>query len=135
MGNQYMKSLQWLSGQWEGIQGSGIYHEEWEIANENEMKGRAYMIKKGEISNVEKLKIQKDGDKIFYIADVGHNPQPVSFEMTYSDDSKFVFENPLHDFPKKITYERKDNALLATIEAEENGKLKKFEFDLKLISR
>ena len=93
------------------------------------------MIKKGEISNTEKLKIHSDGDKVFYVADVAHNSQPVSFEMTYSDDSKFVFENPLHDFPKKITYERKDNALLATIEAEENGKLKKFEFDLKLISR
>ncbi|MEO8666605.1 MAG: DUF6265 family protein [Ignavibacteria bacterium] len=130
-----ISKLEWLAGQWEGIQGNGIYHEEWAIINGKEIVGKAYMIKKGEITSFEKLKIHVEENKIFYVADVSQNPQPVSFEMTYYDESKFIFENHLHDFPKIITYEKKDNALLATIEAEEKGKVKKFEFDLKLVTR
>lgn len=119
--------LKWLEGQWEGIQDNGIYHEEWETDSDGMMNGRAYLIKKGEISNPEKLKLHADENGIYYTAEVSHNPGPVTFRLTYSDENKFVFENPQHDFPKMITYERKDaNNLVATIE---EGK-KKFEFKL-----
>jgi hypothetical protein len=129
------KKLEWLIGQWEGVQGEGIYHEEWERICDSELKGKAYMIKKGEISNSESLRLHTDVQEIYYTADVSHNPQSISFKLTFLDERKAVFENPQHDFPQKITYEKKENhSLLATIEAVQNGKVNKVEFALKRIS-
>ena len=129
-----LNNLNWLAGQWEGIQGNGINHEEWEIINEYELKGKAYMIKKGEIINVEMLKLHSDETGIYYTADVSHNPAPVSFKLTLQNGNTFVFENPAHDFPQKITYEKKEeNTLAATVEATINGKTRKIEYLLKKI--
>lgn len=127
-------AFKWLEGQWEGIQGEGIYHEEWYDQDEYKITGKAYFINKGEISNPEKLTILFREDGIFYIADVSHNTSPVEFKLIESSDNKFVFSNPLHDFPQKITYYKtNENELAAVIEAEKNGKIKKIEFILKRI--
>ena len=98
-----IKKLEWLSGQWEGIMGSGLYHEEWAISESNELTGRAYLIKGGELTDNEKLKIHTIENEVYYTADVSHNPEPVSFKLTECSDTIFIFENLLHDFPKKIT--------------------------------
>lgn len=130
-----LKNLKWLLGQWEGTMGSGIYHEEWNETNKYEMKGRAYLEKNGEITNNENLKIHKIENDIFYTADVSHNPAPVSFKLTESSDIIFVFENPGHDFPQKITYELKNsNNFIASAEAVKDGKIRKLIFDLKRIA-
>ena len=135
MSKNKFERFNWLIGQWEGIQGAGIYHEEWKNVSESELKGKAYMIKKGEIVNVEILNIHLNETGIFYTADVSHNPSPVSFKLTNLSDNSFVFENPEHDFPQKISYENKDNQFLfATVEAVKNGKIKKIEYNLKRIA-
>lgn len=134
MKDNILKSLHWLAGQWEGIQNSGVYHEEWELTYEDELKGRAYLIKKGEIINNEILIIHSDGGNVYYTADVSHNPKPVSFKLTYSGNNKFVFENPGHDFPQKITYVNNcDETLTATVEAVDNEKSRKTVYNLKKI--
>jgi len=56
-------------------------------------------------------------------------PSPMA--LFYSIDvspSRIVFENPKHDFPQRIGYERKVNALLAWIEGTQNGKVRRVEF-------
>jgi hypothetical protein len=129
-----LSGLNRLAGQWEGIHGSGVYHEEWEIVNETVMKGRAYLIKKGEIINNELLKIHCDETGLYYTADVSHNSAPVSFKMTSSGINVNVFENPSHDFPQKITYEINENvSLKATVEAVKDGKTRKIEYNLRKI--
>ena len=45
---------------------------------------------------------------IFYIAKVHHNELPIAFKLTQCSDSVAVFENPEHDFPKKIEYKLTD---------------------------
>ncbi|KAB2810171.1 DUF6265 family protein [Phaeocystidibacter luteus] len=47
----------------------------------------------------ELLIINENGSRV-YIADVAENEEPVRFTET----SDFVFENPEHDFPKRIEY-------------------------------
>ncbi|MBK8982323.1 MAG: hypothetical protein IPM38_08390 [Ignavibacteria bacterium] len=127
-------NFSWLIGQWEGIQGNGIYHEEWSADGENKLTGKAYFISKGELSNPEKLSIVCGEDGVCYIADVSHNTGPVSFRMTKSNDTLFVFENPEHDFPQKITYEKiSENELTAIIEGDSKGRSKKISFHLKKI--
>ena len=133
----FMKDLEifrWLVGKWEGLQGSGIYHEEWEFNDESVLTGKAYLIKKGEILNTEKLKIHLSGSDVLYTADVSHNPSPVSFRLTSYENNIFIFENPDHDFPQKITYEMKnDGSLFAVVEAINNGKNRRIEYSLKLM--
>lgn len=120
--------IKWILGTWEGIHGNGIYHEEWKEVSQNELIGKAYLIRKGEIVNPEKLKLHCDESGIFYTADVAHNPKPVSFRLTQLEEGKMVFENPEHDFPKKITYIKEaDNSLRAIVEAGS----KSFEYRLK----
>ncbi len=127
--------LEWLLGQWEGDQGTGVYHEEWGKVSEKEFRGKAYLIKNSEITNQEKLKLYTDDTWVYFVADVSHNPDPVSFKMTGMENSKVVFENPQHNFPQKITYEKiGSDSLLAVIEAEIDGILKRIEFSLKKLN-
>ncbi len=129
-----LDKLKWLIGRWEGLQGHGIYHEEWEFNEESGLTGKAYLIKKGEILNTEKLKIHLSNGNIFYTAEVSHNPSPVSFRLTSYENNIFIFENPEHDFPQKITYEKKeDGSLLAVVEAISNGKNRRIEYSLRSI--
>lgn len=130
-----LNQLEWLLGKWQGQHGSGSYHEEWAKVNENKFEGKAYMIINDKTSSPEKLTLEFIGKEIDYIADVNHNPSPVHFRMTSETDNEFVFENPEHDFPQKITYIHPDNdTLIATIEAEKDGKTKKAIFTLKRVS-
>lgn len=134
MHSDNFSGLTWLSGHWEGIQRKGVYHEEWEITDRNEMKGRAYLIRQGQITNNEILKLHEDSSGIHYTADVSHNSGPVSFKLTYSDNTTFIFENPEHDFPRKITYvNNENNTLTATVESDEGNNLKKIEYFLRKI--
>ena len=104
-----------LLGVWEGIQGSGIYHEEWRWISDNSLEGRAYMVKKGEIINPENLKIVIEDDEVYYVADVSHNEAPVRFRMTSFSETILVFENPSHDFPQKITYDLAEEGWLKAV--------------------
>ena len=123
-----------LLGVWEGIQDSGIYHEEWRKLSDNSLEGRAYLLKKGEIVNPENLKIVIEDGEVYYVADVSHNEAPVRFRMTSSSDTILVFENPSHDFPQKITYDLAEEGWLkAIIEAEREGNVRRVEFRLKKI--
>lgn len=132
MDNRDIKRLHILAGMWEGIQGSGVYHEEWSVESDGSLKGRAYLLKMGEIKNPESLKIEQENEHVFYVAEVAHNSAPVKFRLTDSSDNLFVFENPDHDFPQKITYDLTEtDHLTAVIEAVNDGKLKKVEFRLK----
>ncbi len=126
---------EWLLGIWEGNHGDGLYHEEWQKSSETEFFGKAYLIRNDSIGSSEILKLNSDSDGIYYTADVSHNPKPVRFNMVKFSANEISFENPEHDFPQKITYERKDdNSLLATIESIKGNKAGKIVFYLKKIN-
>lgn len=62
----------------------------------------------------EELKLYSDGDVRIYSADVENNGGPVLFRET----EPWVFENPEHDFPKRIAYRFIDGE---TIEVQVGG--------------
>jgi hypothetical protein len=43
---------------------------------------------------------------VYYIAKVKSNPYPVPFKLVDSSAQHAVFENPDHDFPKRLEYRR-----------------------------
>lgn len=65
----------------------------------------------------ERLRIAVHDGAVHYVAEVPDNPTPVYFRLTRVDDDQVVFENPTHDFPQVIAYQRDDDSLRARISA------------------
>ena len=94
-----------LQGTWK-MENKEIY-EHWDILNEQSMKGFSYKIKDGKMVISEYLDITLNGVELIYTASVLNQNvgKGINFKLTKSDTS-FIFENPEHDFPKKIEYQK-----------------------------
>jgi len=121
--------LNWLEGKWTRTNAkagqSGT--ESWSKVSGNEWQGFGVNMKGEDTLNMEKIKIRAENNSIYYIADVPGNKKPVLFRFTSITDNSFVCENPQHDFPKKIVYEKSANKLKAVISG--NGKSIEYLFE------
>lgn len=95
-----------IIGQWTNTTEGGVYFEEWSKQSDSLLTGSAYFLAGTDTAFSEKLKIAVQNDSVFYIPVVkGQNEgKPVLFRLVSSSNETFVFENPNHDFPTKITY-------------------------------
>jgi uncharacterized protein YciI len=93
-----------LQGTWK-MENKEIY-EHWDKLNDSSMKGFSYKLEDGQMSITEYLNISYIDKDISYTATVPNQNQGkgVNFRLTKADSS-FTFENPDHDFPKKIVYQ------------------------------
>jgi hypothetical protein len=102
-----LSQLEWLTGIWNRTNAkpgrSGV--EIWKKKSADEFVGKGINLRGTDTVFVEKLKIIVKEGAVFYVADVPENKEPVLFKATSVTASSVVFENPQHDFPKKITYE------------------------------
>jgi hypothetical protein len=92
-----------LQGTWK-VPGKQIY-ENWDILNTKQMMGFSYRMHHGQMLVSEYLHIEKRDNDIIYSASVKNQNEgkAVDFLMSRAD-SVLVFENDMHDFPKRITY-------------------------------
>lgn len=109
-----------LEGTWK-VEKEELY-ERWDKLNDHSLKGTSYTMEKGQMNVAEYIDITRVGKTISYTATViGQNDgKPVSFKLTKSD-SIFTFENPEHDFPKKVIY-RKINDVTVQVEVTDGAK-------------
>jgi len=117
-----------LQGSWK-TENDELY-EHWDKLDNNTLKGFSYKTKNGEILVSEYLEITQKQNKIVYSASVINQNQgtPVEFTLTRSD-SVFTFENPSHDFPKKIIYRKlSGDEVLVQVS---DGKQKGFSYKMK----
>ena len=123
-----LSDLNWLVGQWErqGMKPGKSGHERWEPAAGNMMHGWGVSFQGQDTTFVEKLKIVKKDNSVYYVADVPENQTPALFLMTEISADGFVCENPDHDFPKKISYKREGDILNATISGDGKEVIFKF---------
>ena len=71
----------------------------------------------------EYLRIEQRTDGIYYVAHPKARCPGTDFRLTRSSASEAVFENPQHDFPKRIIYRRTgDDSLSASIDGGEGTK-------------
>ena len=102
------KKLSGLVGAWHMNTKRGTIGEEWKSISENHLQSRGYFIKSGIDTIVnETVALERKNDGIYYTSTVANqnNGQSVPFKLTAIDNKSFVFENPQHDYPKKIVYE------------------------------
>jgi hypothetical protein len=124
-----MEKLSWIADNWISADGETKSFEHWEKLSDNLFIGGSETVKNGDTIFAEKLRIEKTGSGIYYVADVKHNPEPVKFRLTCLTDTSAVFENPLHDFPQKIIYMLEEGKLHASIEGPgSEGTWRKVEF-------
>ena len=126
------EKLGWIAGNWTGKMGRAQIEENWTAPLGGAMLGVSRTVSNTaagpRMVAFEFLRIvQKEGET-FYIAQPNGRP-PTEFKLTSATDTKAVFENPAHDHPKIITYEKDANGdLLATIEGDEGGRHRKQQF-------
>jgi hypothetical protein len=126
-----MGKLSWIVDRWVSTDGESTSYEHWEKTSENLFTGGSETVKNGDTVFAEKLKIELIDGSIYYIADVSHNPAPVKFKLTHLAENEAVFENPLHDFPQKISYKQIDGDLHASIEGPaKDNKWRKIDFKM-----
>jgi hypothetical protein len=79
------------------------------------------------------LRQEANGD-ILYVASPSKQTE-TAFKLTSLRDGEAVFENPEHDFPKKVIYARQpDGSLLAAIEGPgRDGKTRRVEYPFKRV--
>ncbi len=78
-------------------------------------KSRCFLSGLPRAAFAEKLKLVIKDETIYYVADLAENKEPVFFKSTAITENSFVCENPQHDFPKKIAYQKDGNKIKATV--------------------
>lgn len=72
--------------------------------------------------------VQRDGGLVYQAMPNGRSPA-TDFRMTHIDSNSVTFENPSHDFPKKIRYSlRSDGTLEAVVSGAAEDKPLTFTF-------
>lgn len=94
-----------LEGTWK-MENKETY-EHWDKLNNQVLKGFSYKLKDGQMIVSEYLDISESNKNIIYTATVinQNHGKGVEFKLIKTD-SAFTFENPNHDFPKKIVYQK-----------------------------
>lgn len=94
----------WLEGSWERPAGDLTAVEEWTRVSPNTMEGIAYLTDGNDRRVTEHLRIERFGDRIYYLALPVENELPTPFELVESKDGRWMFENSGYDFPQRLIY-------------------------------
>lgn len=131
-----LNPAQWIVGNWEQKTDKGILTESWQRQNDSVFVGSCYFINESDTLHRETILLEQRADSITYSANVTgqNNNKPVPFTLTTANTNSLVFENPKHDYPQKIVYQKsKSNGLLVTISGILHGKksVEKYNFSKK----
>ncbi len=127
-----VKELSWLQGEWiNDADTPAVTYETWKSINDTLMTGEGYSIENGDTIFHEMIEIKVIDNTIYYIPSVDNqnDGKPVVFKLKNAKDGLFEFNNPQHDFPQTIVYQKAGNdSLLASIEGMNNGKQSRMSF-------
>lgn len=122
--------LEWLAGAWVGTRSSGSSIEErWSPPLGGAMLATSRTVNtSGKMVAFEYLRIVEREGGLVYIAQPG-GKTATEFVLTELTKTRAVFENPRHDYPKRIAYELSaEGRLTAKIGFLKGGTPRAFEF-------
>ena len=104
--NADFKKLYLLEGVWIMPTKKGAIGEEWKKIGAGYLQSRGFKVLGKDTIVEERVALKNSNEGIIYTSTVENqnNRQPVSFKLIRSADQTFVFANPQHDYPKRITY-------------------------------
>ena len=124
-----VEELGWLAGCWQGDAGPLKFEEQWMRPAGGLMLGMSRTIRDDKAVSQEFLSISAKSGAVYYTARVGTATTP--FKLSRLTQFEAVFENPEHDFPQRIIYQKKNGSLHARIEGMEKGKSKSQDFPMR----
>jgi hypothetical protein len=123
--------LAWLVGAWVGTRGANgttSIEERWSPPSGGAMLAVSRTVSSGKMSAFEFLRIVERDGGLVYIAQPG-GAAPTEFVLTELGAKRAVFDNPRHDYPKRVLYELSaEGGLSATIGFATGGSPRRFEF-------
>jgi hypothetical protein len=126
-----LTEVAWIAGTWTGTSPSGetTFEERWTPPAGGSMLATSRTLRDGALSAFEFLCIvERDGGLVYQAMPNGRFPA-TDFTLTTIDANNAVFENPDHDFPKKIHYtKRPDGSLEAVASGDASSKPQRFIF-------
>ena len=127
---QTISELGWISGDWQTASGGRAQIEEhWTKPDGGSMIGMSRTVAGGRTVEFEYLRIEQRADAIYYVAHPKARCPGTDFKLTRLTAREAFFENPQHDFPKRIIYRKHaDASLMASIDGGEGTKAQSYPF-------
>lgn len=125
-----ISELAWLSGDWQTAPGGRARIEEhWTVPAGGTMIGMGRTVVGDKTAEFEFLRVEQRGHEIYYVANPNANCPQTDFKLTRLTAQEAIFENPAHDYPKRVTYRKNaDGSLLASIDAGEGTESQSFSY-------
>jgi len=123
-----VQDVKWLTGCWEFTRGGRHVIEQWSAPEGGTLIGMSRTVANGKTVEFEFLMIREGAGGLEYVARPSGQAEG-TFTSTRVADGEVAFENPTHDFPTRIIYQRApDGGLVAATEGTRNGQARRFEF-------
>lgn len=122
-------SLAWLAGCWARVSGEAGSGEYWQPLAGGTMLGIGRTVRNGKTVEYEFLRLHEDEQgRVVYTA-TPSGQKETAFVASELGESTATFENPAHDFPQRIVYNRPDaDSMVVRIEGEHQGQHRAIEF-------
>lgn len=118
----------WLQGCWRSTRGEATIEEQWMAPRGGAMLGMGRTVRGSRLVEYELVLIKEQEGTLEYEAHPSGQPT-ATFTAATASESGVVFENPHHDFPRRVGYRRNGaDALEAWIEGQINGKTRRVDF-------
>ena len=121
--------LDWLSGRWIQEEGGRWAEESWSDARGGVLLGTSKTGHDAALTGFEFMRIAADREGRLSFYGLPQGTTPVAFRLVSSGERSAVFENPLHDYPQRISYRREGDVLTATISDIGGGKAVTWRFE------
>ena len=126
--------LGWLSGCWELRSGARLVEEQWMVPRGGLMMGMSRTSRNDSIVEFEQIRIETRPRGVYFVASPSRQAT-AEFLATAITDSSATFENPAHDFPRKIAYRRQGaDSLVGTIEGPRGGQTRAISFPYRRVT-
>lgn len=120
--------LAWLQGCWQDASPERTVEEHWMAPRGTSMVGMARTVRGTELVEYELVVIREQGGKLAYEAHPS-GQRAATFTSSTVAEGAVVFENPAHDYPKRVGYERSGkDTIVAWIDAGPDSERPRHEF-------
>lgn len=128
--SETVKDLSWIAGDWQTQPSNGRQVDEhWTEPLGGTMLGNSRTVANGRTVEFEYLRIEERTNGIFYVAHPNGRTPGTDFKLTKQTVGQVIFENPQHDFPKRIIYKKNtDGSLTASIDGGEGTRGQSFPY-------
>lgn len=127
-----INDLAWMAGDWQtDANGRSTSDEHWARPAGGVMIGMSRSVAGNKLVSSESLRIEQRGEAIFYVAIVNGRCPATDFKLTHLSAQEAIFENPDHDFPKRVIYRKKSaQEMTASVDGGEGTKSQVYVFHL-----